>query len=78
MNLQKIKAINPGRYAIRCPEVLEIHEASKAFWFEEISLAYKYGFMRGQNAEKNRDRKARSMKKISKTAKTTVLKLRGE
>lgn len=56
MNIEKVKAINPGNYDIMCDEILDFMNMSVRDadgLIEAISLAYRYGFMRGQNKVKN-------------------------
>lgn len=57
MNIEKIKAVNPGNYAMKAEEVGILLEEAHENAFRALILAFNYGFMRGQNAEKNRAKK---------------------
>ena len=59
--IDKIKAVDTDRYPIRVREMREIKDYTDADpvygSFGMVALAYNYGFMRGQGAEKNRRKK---------------------
>lgn len=54
LNLQKMKALDPGRYDLTFMETLQL---SKLDMFDAVYLAYKYGFTRGQNSIRNQRKK---------------------
>lgn len=58
MNLEKIAAVKLGRYDLRFDEVRKLIALSDGGVTDTAHLAYKYGFMRGRNAEKAARRKA--------------------
>lgn len=58
MNLEKIKAVHPGSYDMNTRDIIDIMNATEGDVWKVMSLAYKYGFMRGQNAAKASRRKA--------------------
>lgn len=59
MNLEKISAVRPGSYDLNWAELHELSAIARDSRVDAIVLAYKYGFLRGGNAEKaNAKRKA--------------------
>lgn len=58
MNLDKIAAVRPGNYDMNTRDIIDIMNATEGDVWKVMSLSYKYGFMRGQNAEKASRRKA--------------------
>lgn len=54
LNLQKIDALDPGRYDLTFDETLQLVNMYK---FDAVYLAYKYGFTRGQNSIRNQSEK---------------------
>ena len=61
MNLEKIAAVRTGRYPLYIDDCCKLLEGADNNPYMAIVLAYQYGFMRGQNAEK-----AKVKKKIRK------------
>ncbi len=62
MNLEKIKAVNPGNYCLYSNEIVELmNETGNVV--DAICLSFKYGFTRGQNCERARARKRRKAAK---------------
>ena len=56
--IAKIDAVNPGNYGMSLPELFAIRDSrGPDYPLETIALAFQYGFLRGQRAEKNRRRK---------------------
>lgn len=56
MNIEKIKAVHPGTYDMNFVDLHELDNVTPSK-VEAIILAYKYGFMRGQNAAESSARK---------------------
>lgn len=54
MNLEKIKAVNPGTYDMSMRGLRKILDYSKGDTSSGLIMAFQYGFVRGQNAEKAR------------------------
>lgn len=54
LNLQKINALDPGRYDLTIMETFQLAKLDK---FDAVYLAYKYGFFRGQNSIRNQSKK---------------------
>ena len=56
--IAKISAVDPGKYDMSIPELFAIRDSHGSDHpLELIALAFQYGFLRGQRAEKNRRRK---------------------
>ena len=60
LDINKIESTSRGRYELRFGDLTQLLDYAKSDGlFNAISLAYNYGFMRGQNSIKNqRKRKA--------------------
>ena len=57
MNIEKVKAVNMGNYGMNCSEFFDLlREADKGVP-DAILLAFKFGFIRGQRAEKAHTKK---------------------
>ncbi len=52
MNLDKVKAVQPGNYDMNFADLRTLSQYAANCRMEAIILAFKYGFMHGQNAEK--------------------------
>ena len=57
--IMKIEAVETGNYELTCGNVVDIVDAAKRDLIGVAIMAYKYGLMRGQNKEKNRQRAKR-------------------
>ncbi len=57
MNIEKIAAVKTGRYSIYIDDIFELLKSTNNNAFMAALLAYNYGFMRGQRAEKARAKK---------------------
>ena len=66
MNIEKVKAVNAGRYDMSVGEMIELLNTADGNAANAMLLAFKYGFMRGQSAEKARAKK----KAVQKSRKT--------
>lgn len=59
MNLEKIAAVRPGNYDMNTRDIIDIMNATEGDVWKVMSIAFRYGFSRGRNAEKaNAKRKA--------------------
>lgn len=59
MNLEKIKAVDVGNYYIHTGDAIDLVRAADGNAIMTAFLAYRYGFMRGQNAEKAKRKAAK-------------------
>lgn len=64
MDIEKVKAFEAGNYELKAKEAYVFYAKICEDAWGAIELAYKYGLMRGQNAEKNRARRARKAAKV--------------
>ena len=58
--IAKINAVNPGCYWAGISELDAIKAETGGAILDAMCLAFQYGFLRGQNAEKNKRRKKKS------------------
>lgn len=54
MNLDKIKAVDADRFDLTAAEIVDILKEAKGDTAYGLTVAFRYGFLRGQNAEKAR------------------------
>jgi len=61
--IEKIEAVDTGKYELCAGAMTEIlnfsRKSASGALYTSMVLGYQYGFMRGQNAEKARRRKAK-------------------
>lgn len=57
MNIEKIAAVKTGRYQFYADEIVELLQHANNNEVVDLDLAYRYGFMRGQNSAKANARK---------------------
>jgi hypothetical protein len=55
--IAKVNAVKPGNYCATGGELHAIMVATNENLFDSMYMAFQYGFLRGQNAEKNRRKK---------------------
>lgn len=56
--MDTIKAVTvPERYTMRVSETTAIYNLASGEWFRAITYAFRYGFLKGQRAEKAKIKK---------------------
>jgi len=55
--IDKLEAVRAGNYSMGTPEMQALYSATASDAGRAMILAFRYGFLRGQNAEKNRRKK---------------------
>jgi hypothetical protein len=58
--IEKVRAVNPGNYWAAAEELNAIRTFAKEDFFDSMCMMFQYGFLRGQNAEKNKRRKKKA------------------
>ncbi len=54
--IRMVRAVEPGNYQMRLSEILALHDHNSE-WFDAITDAFRFGFLKGQRAEKARRKK---------------------
>lgn len=55
--VEKAQAVDCGRYSLKCTEFLELAEWTRNNFIEGLSVMFRIGFMKGQRAEKARQKR---------------------
>ena len=61
--IEKVTAVDAGNYSMTSRDMMAFFDAGNGDMCSVVMMAFQYGFLRGQNAERNRKRKS-----VKKTA----------